>query len=491
MNVYIIKAGFKSPLSAIYETALVWFCRDLRNFDHAALHAALSTAKNVYCLFVFDTDILDALSERQDRRIDFILESVNELHQALELEGGGLGIVLGSARSEVVRIAVTVCADVVYAASDYEPFTIDRDKAVASSLQGYGKKLILLKDQVIFEKHEILTDGGMPYRVFSYYKKAWLKKLEGCSVESYPVENLSGRMMKPEFGIRPELKDLGFYPSKNGNDAIPPGMKGGKVLLDRFCDRIGQYHLLRDQPAYDGVSYLSAHLRFGTVSIRQLVRLCQDMKTDGAMAFLSELIWRDFFFMILAQFPFVSSQSFRPDCRNLNWSNSVGFFERWKYGNTGYPIVDAGMRQLNETGYMHNRLRMITASFLCKDLHVDWRWGEAYFAARLLDFDLSANNGGWQWSASTGTDAQPYFRIFNPVIQSKKFDSKGHFIRTYVPELLRCPDAYIHAPWTMPLSVQRSVGIVLGRDYSLPVVDHAKERLVSLDMYKNAAGVGQ
>jgi deoxyribodipyrimidine photo-lyase len=269
-------------------------------------------------------------------------------------------------------------------------------------------------------------------------------------------------------------------------------MSGARRLLDDFLGRIDKYHERRDFPAVKGPSYLSVHLRFGTISIRELVGHAHARGGRGAETWLSELIWRDFYFMVLDHHPRVVGHAFKPELDAVHFDNDPERFAAWCEGRTGYPLVDAAMRQINRTGYMHNRLRMVAASFLVKDLHVDWRWGERYFAERLNDFDLAANNGGWQWAASTGCDAQPYFRIFNPVTQSEKFDPDGRFIRRYVPELARVPDRFIHAPWRMKPADQVACGFAIGRDYPPPIVDHASARQLTLERYGRAGrGKGQ
>ena len=457
--------------------ALVWFRRDLRDFDHAALFHALKRHERVFCAFVFDAEILDALPTRADRRVEFIHGSLVELDAALRQQGGGLIVRVGKAREVIPALAAALGVEAVLANRDYEPAAIARDAEVAERLRLLGVRLETFKDQVIFEKDEILTRGASPFSVFTPYKRAWLAALTDFQLKSYPVDRYAGRLVPPPAGESvPGLADIGFAPTGLAGLGIVPGMGGGRLLLADFLKRIGRYKTKRDFPGQKGVSYLSVHLRFGTVSIRELARVAHATGGEGAETWLSELIWRDFYFQILWHHPRVVGGCFRPAYDRVRWDEAPALFEAWCEAHTGYPIVDAAMRQINHSGYMHNRLRMVVASFLTKDLGIDWRLGEKYFADHLNDFDLAANNGGWQWAASTGCDAQPYFRIFNPVAQSEKFDPDGTFIRRYLPELARVPDRFIHAPWTMPPIDQRLAGCVIGRDYPAPVVDHAQAR---------------
>ena len=465
-------------------SALVWFRRDLRNFDHAALYHALRFAKRVHCVFVFDTSILDALPSRRDRRVEFIHGSLVELDAALDAlaqqaGAAGAGIIVrhGRAQDEVPRLALELGVDKVFANRDYEPDAIVRDSQVAQQLAAQGIGYEDFKDQVIFECDEVLTQAGKPFSVFTPYKNAWLKAVDAFQLKSYPVAAYAQRLApKPAGESLPALADIGFEPTNLIELHLPLGMSGGRGLFEDFTKRIERYKRARDFPAAKGVSYLSAHLRFGTVSIRQLAAHAHRLGGEGADTWLSELIWRDFYHQILWHHPRVVTHAFRPEYERLQWDEAPALFEAWCEARTGYPLVDAAMRQLNQTGYMHNRLRMVVASFLTKDLGIDWRLGERYFAVHLNDFDLAANNGGWQWAASTGCDAQPWFRIFNPVTQSTRFDPEGRFIRRYVPELARVADKFIHAPWTMGGIDQTACRTTIGVDYPAPVVDHAAAR---------------
>lgn len=463
--------------------SLVWFRRDLRVQDHAPLYHALKSSEGVQGVFVFDTDILDALPAT-DRRMSFIWHSVQALKQALEAMGGALHVLHGSARELIPALArqLGVCA--VHASEDYEPSARARDAEVAQRLSDQRMQLYLHKDQVVFSRDEVLSQKQQPLTVFTPYKNAWLKKLSPFYLSAYPVEDHAHRLTPCAHDScrdMPALSQLGF---EEQTLLVTPGIEGGLVAWQDFQPRMPHYRDLRDFPARKGVSYLSAHLRFGTLSIRQLAGHAWMESSAGAATWLSELIWREFYQQFLWHHPDVETQEFKPEWRGQPWANRQDWFDAWCAGQTGYPIVDAAMRQLNQTGYMHNRLRMITAAFLIKDLDIDWRWGERYFADQLLDFDLAANNGGWQWAASTGCDAAQPFRIFNPVLQSRKFDPDGRFIRRYVPELAQLDDQAIHAPWEAGAAERSRAGVVLGKSYPMPLVDHAKARASAMARYE-------
>jgi deoxyribodipyrimidine photo-lyase len=469
-----------------YHSALVWFRRDLRAEDHAALYTALRSSRRVFCAFVFDTEILDKLPSKADRRVEFIWHSIDELKNVLEGMGGGLAVRHGHAREEIPALAAELGIEAVFVNRDYEPAAVARDEAVEHALRQQGRAFLACKDQVIFEQDEVLTQGGRPFAVFTPYKNAWLKKLEPFFMKAYPVAAYRERLARPRAGAVPTLASLGFEKTNLQELGLPAGMSGARKLFMEFATRMDRYHEQRDFPAIKGPSYLSVHLRFGTISVRELARTAWLAQNPGAQTWLSELIWRDFYFMILHHHPHVAQRAFRAEFEGLRFPGDEKLFAAWCEGRTGYPLVDAAMRQINRTGYMHNRLRMVTASFLVKDLHVDWRRGEKYFADHLNDFDLAANNGGWQWAASTGCDAQPYFRIFNPVTQSQKFDPQGRFIRKYLPELAGCDDKFVHSPWTMTAQQQREAGVIIGRDYPAPVVDHGAARTLALALYREA-----
>jgi deoxyribodipyrimidine photo-lyase len=466
------------------ESALVWFRRDLRSYDHNALSKALQRSHRVYCTFVFDTEILDTLPRRADRRVEFIWLTVAELRRELQRLGGNLIVLHGRARDEIPRLAFGLDVAAVYANHDYEPQAIARDAAVEAALDARGIAFRTFKDQVVFEKGDVLTQDGKAFSVFTPYRNAWLKRLTSADLAPHPVEDHAARLAgATKRQSPPTLEELGFTRTNLCELPLPAGMSGAERFLADFVDRIEDYEDRRDFPALRGPSYLSVHLRFGTVSVRRLVRLAMEVGGRGAETWLKELIWRDFYFQILWHHPRVVESAYQLQYAAIRWPNPPGHFAAWCEARTGYPIVDAAMRQINSSGYMHNRLRMVAASFLVKDLHVDWRLGEKYFADNLNDFDLAANNGGWQWAASTGCDAQPWFRIFNPVTQSRKFDPEGRFIRKYLPELSRVPDRFIHAPWTMDARTQEACGFRVGRDYPMPIVDHDRARKAALDLF--------
>ena len=467
--------------------ALVWFRRDLRAHDNAALYHALKAAREVWCVFVLDRDILDPLP-RRDRRVEFILASLADLDAQLHALQPHARLIVrdGRAVEEIVALAGQLGVEAVYANHDDEPDALARDGAAKRALGEAGIALHTSKDHVVFERSEVLTQSGTPYTVFTPYKNAWLKKLDAFYLKPYPTETYAARLaaVPRDAAARiPTLADIGFDATNLTALKIPTGSAGARELLADFLPRMAEYGDTRDFPAVKGPSYLSVHLRFGTVSIRELASLAHARRSAGVAVWLSELIWRDFYHQILHHHPHVVGHAFKPDYDRIAWEQGApakALFAAWCEGRTGYPLVDAAMAQINQTGYMHNRLRMVVASFLTKDLGIDWRWGEAYFATHLNDFDLAANNGGWQWAASTGCDAQPYFRIFNPVTQSQKFDPQGKFIRRYLPQLAALPDKLIHAPWTARPADLLAANITLDRDYPRPVVDHDDARARTL-----------
>ncbi len=482
------------------QKALVWLRRDLRLYDNAALHHALKESGQVWLTFIFDTDILkpllkgnlDANGLKHDRRVDFIWQGIKQIDDDLRKQGGGLIVRFGKSTECIPEIAKELGVEAVFTNRDYETSAIERDQTVKASLEKLGIDFESFKDQVIFEKKEILTNSNTVFSIFTPYKNNWLKTLQEKDLAAYecnPKPKQFGAIPKKLDQKLPSLESMGFSPT-GIESYITPGSDGGQAFLEDFLPRIDQYQIGRDFPAIKGVSYLSTHLRFGMLSIRGLVREAHRRMLAGSMGatiWLSELIWRDFYFMILANHPrLATGASFKPDYDSIVWesgSKAKKLFAAWCEGKTGYPLVDAAMHQLNQSGYMHNRLRMVVASFLTKDLGIDWRWGEAYFAEHLNDFELSSNNGGWQWASSSGCDAQPYFRIFNPITQSEKFDPEGKFIKRYLPQLEKLSKKSIHAPWKAGHIELEAAGIVIGRDYPLPVVDHDEARKNTLVRY--------
>lgn len=400
---------------------IIWFRRDLRLNDHAALYYALKSGKLVVPIFIFDTNILDRLEDKNDRRIAFIHAALHEMQESLKLLGSSMEVYYGTPTMAFQKLINKYKIETVFTNHDYEPYALERDQLIVSDLALKGIVFKTYKDQVIFEKQEVVKDDGTAYSIFTPYSKKWKAKLSSFYLKAYPTEKYFAHFFKQDFLPIPSLKSMGFMESD-----LPFPSKEWKI------ETIKKYTTQRDFPSLEnGTSKMGVHLRFGTVSIRALVRNAMQLNET----YLNELIWREFYHMILWNFPRVGKdQSFKPAYDLIPWRNNEKEFKAWCEGRTGYPIVDAGMRELNATGFMLNRVRMIVASFLCKHLLIDWRWGEAYFASKLLDFDLAANNGGWQWASSSGCDAAPYFRVFNPTLQTEKFDKELKYIKKWVPE---------------------------------------------------------
>ncbi|WP_017257232.1 cryptochrome/photolyase family protein [Pedobacter arcticus] len=427
---------------------IFWFRRDLRLADNAGLYHALKSGFKVLPIFIFDTDILDKLNDKADARITFIYKELVAIKKELEEKHSTSLLVLHGKPDQVwENLIKDYSVTEVYTNHDYEPYAIKRDSDLKCFFEKNQIKFKTFKDQCIFEKDEVLKDDGKPYVVFTPFKNKYLAKLRPFHYKAYPTEKYSENFLKIEPCILPGLNNLGFQESK-----IPfPNKEYKSILKDYGHDR--------DFPAMDATSHISVHLRFGTVSIRELVATALAQKSS---VWLSELIWRDFYFTILYHFPHSATASFRKEYAQIKWRNNETEFKAWCEGKTGYPMVDAGMRQLNQTGFMHNRVRMVVASFLTKHLLVDWRWGEHYFAEKLLDYELSSNVGGWQWAAGSGVDAAPYFRIFNPHEQLKKFDKDLKYIKKWIPEF---DDVF---------------------KYPKPIVDHKMARERCLKTYREA-----
>ncbi|TAF45211.1 MAG: deoxyribodipyrimidine photo-lyase [Sphingobacteriales bacterium] len=426
-----------------------WFRRDLRLTDNAALYRALKADKPVLPLFIFDKNILDKLEDKHDARLTFLHQEIEKLKHQCTNYHSDVCVEYGYPAQIWEKLMATYHISAVFTNHDYEPYALQRDAELAKLFALNNIIFKTYKDQAIFEKDEVTKDDGKPYVVFTPYKRKWLEKLNAYYTKPYPSENLLGNLYHTTTSPMPTLQTMGFEKSSL---ALP-----NKI----YAPILKNYARDRDFPAKDATSHISLHLRFGTLSIRQLVNVAK----NASEVWLNELIWRDFYFSILWHFPHSARQSFRPEYDNIKWRNNPQEFEAWCAGKTGYPMVDAGMRQLNRTGFMHNRVRMVVASFLTKHLLIDWRWGERYFAKKLLDFELSSNVGGWQWAAGSGVDAAPYFRIFNPAEQIKKFDKDLLYIKKWIPEF---GDAFI---------------------YPKPIVEHKQARERCLKVYKEGLQV--
>jgi deoxyribodipyrimidine photo-lyase len=464
--------------------ALVWHRRDLRIDDNASIELCLSNGHRPIGVFVFDEAILAPLRPN-DARVEFIQESVGLLAREYAKYGLDFLICHGNPNDQIPKLASERNAACVFAGRDYEPVAKNRDEEITRTLIAAGKAMFLSKDHVVFESHEIKTQTGGHYAVFTPYKNAWLKQFVATPpIHENTAEKLKRLALPPaKSADLPTLNDLGFSHSACKPVGLEPGEIGARRATKAFATKISQYKDHRDLPDIDGTSRLGPHLRFGTVSVRRLAIWAQKQPGEGAQTWLSEIIWREFYSMILDIAPRIADgESFQRPFDGLTWSNIPERIAAWKQGRTGIPVVDAGMRELRETGHMHNRVRMIAASYLVKHLDCDWRLGEAHFAKLLLDYDFASNNGGWQWSASTGCDAQPYFRIFNPALQSERFDPQGKYIARWVPELGSCPAKFIHKPDDFEKELALA-GISLGKDYPRPLIVHAKGRENAIAKY--------
>ena len=426
--------------------AVFWFRRDLRLNDNTGLFHALQSGLPVLPLFIFDINILDKLNSKNDARVTFIYNQLQKINSEIEKQGSSLKVLLDKPLEAFEKLNGEFEIAAVYTNNDYEQYAVQRDKEVETFLKQKGIEFHSFKDHVIFEHNEVLKDDGTPYTVFTPYSKKWKQKLENIEIPEFPSQKHLHSLLKTTPFHFPEINEIGFVKSQ----IQIPEMNISEQLVRNYAEK-------RDLPALDATSKLGVYLRFGTISIREVTRIARNYSE----VFLNELIWRNFFSNILWHFPHVENKAFKPKYDFIQWRNSEKEFDLWCRGETGYPLVDAGMRELNETGFMHNRVRMVTASFLTKHLLIDWRWGEAYFAEKLLDFDLASNNGNWQWAAGCGCDAVPYFRVFSPDAQQKKFDPQAKYILKWVPEF----------------------GTV---KYHQPVVDHTFARERVLRIYKKA-----
>jgi deoxyribodipyrimidine photo-lyase len=437
-------------MAKIESVCIFWFRRDLRWKDNTGLYQALKSGNPVVPLFIFDSDILNKLEDRDDARVDFIHRRLTEMQEEIRHTGSTLDVRFGHPETVWKTLLQDYDVKDVYTNHDYEPYAQERDQKISAFLKKHNVTFQTCKDQVIFERNEVVKDDGKPYTVYTPYSRKWMARLKSHRPESLPSEARLDHLYKQKQRPIPTHAQIGFSSSKLSF----PGTLIPESLLANYADT-------RNLPGVDGTSKIGLHLRFGTVSIRELVRLAE----QHSFSWLNELCWREFYMMILWHFPHVVGAAFKPAYDRIPWRTDEKAYQAWCEGKTGYPIVDAGMRELNTTGYMHNRVRMVVASFLTKHLLIDWRLGEAWFARKLLDFELSSNNGGWQWAAGSGCDAAPYFRVFNPYEQTRKFDPDLVYINKWVPE---------HAEFSYPK----------------PIVDHKEARERCLDVYKRALAAG-
>ncbi len=473
---------------------LWWLRRDVRLNDTVVLHHALNDADAVLPIFILDPTLLASKKLAPARR-QFLFDALAELDANLRKRGAYLIVRQGDAARELVCLARETQADAVYFHADYTPYARRRDARVCTALDAAGIHHRTFNDLYLADPHQVVQDNGNPYTVYSRYRARW------ASVVSIPPRYETKRSLSTPPKI-PSL-ELNAWRTERNPQFARGGERAGTELARAFTAHQNGLHAYgesRDDLAADATSHLSPHLHFGTVSVRELARLARENlparsaprqakrreTRAAAQVWLDELVWREFFNHVMYHFPHAARESFRANYAALKWESNPAQFAAWSEGRTGFPLVDAGMRQLNATGWMHNRARMVTASFLTKDLLMDWRAGERYFLQHLIDGDIASNNGGWQWTAGTGTDAQPYFRIFNPVLQSMRFDPGGSYIRRWVPELANVPNEYLHAPWTLPVELAHRLHFELGQDYPKPLVDHAAQRVQALQLYRRA-----
>lgn len=450
-----------------------WIRRDLRLYDNQALTAALSDGASVFPLFILDDRILD---HSNPRRNEFLFENLKSLDISLRKIGSQLILRKGEPLVVLQQVMQEFNADAIFAEEDFSPYAKARDKQISEYLP-----LILLPGLTIQPLSAVKKADGNPYTIFTPYSHQWKKVIQPFKLFPSPAQ----------LGAIPQIGSE-VIPSSHAHPLFPAGEEAAQKRLDDFLQNpITEYGSRRDFAAEESTSLLSPYFHFGVLSIRSAYQRAFQLQNnlslteekDGIETWINELLWREFFIMILSEFPYVAQGPFRKVYEQIPWRSNEGEFDAWKAGKTGYPFVDAGMRQMLETGWMHNRTRMVVASFLCKDLLINWQWGEAWFNEQLLDGDLAANNGGWQWCAGCGTDAAPYFRVFNPITQSKKFDPSGEYIRTWIPELANVPDRYIHTPWKMPYDLQMETNCIIGKNYPERIVEHAFARQRTLEAY--------
>ena len=473
-------------------TSLVWMRRDLRLHDHAALATALQGTEDVQPVFIFDSDILSRFSNPQDRRLTFIAETLCHINAQLRKRGGGLLVCHGKATEIIPALAKVLNISSVFSSEDFEPGTRQRDAAVKEALTG-SARFVQVLDHLMIAPPELLKGDGTPYRMFTPYYKIWRARIGPAERAEYTVKdkdryaecnknkaaaNKAGiTVLSVEDGPETLLKQIGYRYKRDELWTVDDAQERLQTFIAR---RLNAYPTARDELDKTGTSQLSPYLRHGLISIREAMNAAVEVGSASGEKWISELGWREFYAMIMYHFPEVVEHEFMPQYRDgaLPWSYDKAHIKAFQTGMTGYPVVDAAVRELLTTGYMHNRARMIVCSFVTKDLLLDWRIGEEFFAQYLMDYELASNNGGWQWGASTGTDAAPYFRVFNPILQSKKFDPNGDYIRAYVPELRRADKRDIHAPWLSPLTKPK--------EYPMPIVDHAKAKERVIRLFKEA-----
>lgn len=470
----------------------IWFRNDLR-LEYNNIFNVIENHEKLIPIFILDSRFFN--QDLGYLRKDFLYSCINSLQNEIDKNGSELLLIKGNPEQVWTEIVRNLTIK-VYASKDYSPFSKNRDSEVSLALKKYNSDLELIKNNLdIFLESELKTKSGEYYKTFTPFKNELLKKIK-ANISSRKLNNNKKLVSKSEIqSIKKILKNLDFIDinqlSFKHNQNFPGGEKEAVKRWNDFKNtELQNYHINRNFLFKNGTSKLSPYLKFGCISSIQIAKDCIDFMEnattkDGAEAFLSEIIWREFYKYILEHFPYVEKSSFQEKFDSIKWLEDKDLFNLWCKGQTGYPIVDACMRQLNSIGWMHNRGRMITASFLCKDLHINWKWGELYFKQKLIDFDLSSNNGGWQWVAGIGTDSAPYFRIFNPIEQSKKFDPDGVFIKKWIPELGNIPKKFIHSPWEMDINTQQKHTCIIGKDYPKPIVDHNEARKVTLDLYKN------
>lgn len=466
--------------------AIVWFRRDLRLEDHTALAAAIAQGYEVIPVFIFDKIILDKIDDKKDLRLTFIYDSLKEIEEELISYGSSLTILYGDPSVEIPNLAKELKVQKVFFNRDYEPYAIRRDNNVIHELKKLNIDVENFRDHVIFEGKDVVKNDGTPYKVFTPYSKAWLAHLQKYPqrLKKFKITKNCFHQFNNSLSILTFdwMNMIGFCYSEN--ILVKGGRKEALARLKKFKSKISDYNQLRDFPSREGTSNISPYIRFGLISIRELIEICVQTNNPGEKSWLNELIWREFYQMILFNFPKVEKAAFKDEYNDIKWPTDQKLIEKWKNGETGVPIVDAAMRELYLYGTMPNRLRMIVASYFCKIMLQDWKIGELYFAQKLMDFDLAANNGGWQWSSSTGCDAAPYFRIFNPYAQSKKFDAEGEYIRRFCPELSHYSNKDIHAPHECDLLKQIEAKCRIGEDYPSPIVNYALKREECLKLYK-------